>query len=130
MENLFELLVRNDQLDLLLGEIRESGLKAALTAYLHKTAPAQLDLLVRVHLALGLESQLADLLHERAHALTASLGTNWDAMCSEAGEEHLLLCLSLFLQCSRLYRSCGRLRAHLGASRFAALLALQLKAVQ
>ena len=54
--------------------------KVALIAYLQRTAPAQLDLLVRVHLALGLESQLADLLHERAHSLTNSLGTNWDAM--------------------------------------------------
>ena len=31
------------------------------------------------------------MLHERAHALTAALGTEWDRMCSEQGEEHLLL---------------------------------------
>ena len=77
-----------------------------------------------------LEAQLADLLQERAHRLTESMGRNWQEICSEKGEERLLMCFSLYLQCSHFFLKSGRYQRHLDANQFAALVALQLKAVQ
>merc|ERR1719174_2559854 len=137
MEYMFGHLVRNGQLDLLLEEDRfgvegkkKPALAVALVRYLHNNFPRNLELLVKVHLCFGLEAQLAELLEHKAKVLTKSLGRKWSSICSEEGEEKLLMCLSLFLQCSRFYLRGKRHQKHLIANEHAALICMQLKAVQ
>merc|ERR1719305_643405 len=105
---MFGHLVRHGQLDLLLDQGRFQGgnkpaLAVALVRYLHNHFPRNLELLVKVPLCFGLEAQLAELLEHKAKVLTQSLGRKWSSICSEEREEKLLMCLSLFLQCSRFY---------------------------
>jgi len=89
-----------------------------------------MELLVKVHLCFGLDGQLADLLERKAKQLVQNLGRKWEHICSTEGEEQLLMCLSLFLQCSRCFLRAGRFQKHLLANEFCALICLQLKAVQ
>eukprot|EP00439_Symbiodinium_sp_Y106_P019820 s8391_g2.t1 len=52
------------------------------------------------------------------------------AFSEQDGEEQLLLCLSMYLQCARLFLKGKRHQRHLVANELAALICLQLKAVQ
>lgn len=136
MEYMFGHLVRHGQLELLLekGRFQDSAqqpaLAVALIRYLQSHFPRNFELLVKVHLCFGLEAQLAELLEHRAILLTQSLGRKWVGICSEEGEEQLLMCLSLFLQCSRFYLRGQRYHKHLIANERASLICLQLKSVQ
>lgn len=133
-EYMFGDLVRHHQLDLLLekgsGGMASPALPVALVRYLHDHFPRNLELLVKVHRCFGLDSDLACLLEQRAKALAQGIGRKWERICSEEGEEKLLMCLSLFLQCSRFFLRAKRYQKHLVANEQAALVGLQLKSVQ
>eukprot|EP00929_Paragymnodinium_shiwhaense_P079725 TRINITY_DN41557_c0_g2_i1.p1 TRINITY_DN41557_c0_g2~~TRINITY_DN41557_c0_g2_i1.p1 ORF type:complete len:3522 (-),score=604.34 TRINITY_DN41557_c0_g2_i1:457-9738(-) len=136
MEYMFGHLVRHGQLDLLLkkgsgcSERVAPALPVALVRYLQDHFPRDFELLVKVHLSFGLVAQLGDLLEDKAKSLVQSIGRKWEQICTEDGEEKLLMCLSLFLQCSRFFMRGKRYQKHLVANEHAALIGLQLKAVQ
>ncbi|PFH35296.1 hypothetical protein BESB_061830 [Besnoitia besnoiti] len=90
----------------------------------------QLDVLVKAHVQLGLTSELASLLQEEAFRCMECIGRDIDVLYSEAGEDCLLLTLQLFLESSRFFLAAGCLQLHLTVNRLAALVALQLKAVE
>eukprot|EP00931_Biecheleriopsis_adriatica_P046808 TRINITY_DN26928_c0_g1_i1.p1 TRINITY_DN26928_c0_g1~~TRINITY_DN26928_c0_g1_i1.p1 ORF type:complete len:3379 (-),score=748.43 TRINITY_DN26928_c0_g1_i1:238-10323(-) len=142
MEYMFGHLVRHGQLQLLLTEARlwqdtaanarlqNSALAVSLIRYLQVNFPLDLEMLVQVHCCFGLEAELAVLLEGKAGRLAQLIGRKWTTICSEEGEEQLLMCLSMYLQCARLYLKGKRHQRHLVANELAALICLQLKAVQ
>ncbi|CAE7947526.1 Wwox [Symbiodinium sp. KB8] len=141
MEYLFGHLVRHGELHALLAEGRRRGqdatkcgqhiaLAVALIRYLQVNFPLDLEMLVQVHCSFGLEAELAELLETKAGQVALRLGRKWTDICSEDGEEQLLLCLSMYLQCARLFLKGKRHQRHLVANELAALICLQLKAVQ
>lgn len=114
---------------------------------------------MQVHCSFGLEAELAELLEKKADQIAQRLGRKWENICSEDGEEpgwtlfslktkiiqelsvvlfmfcptreeQLILCLSMHLQCARLFLKGQRYQRHLIANERAALICLQLKAVQ
>ncbi|CAE7208033.1 unnamed protein product [Symbiodinium pilosum] len=141
MEYIFGHLVWHGELQTLLVEGRRRGqdsskcgqhsaLAVALIRYLQVNFPLDLEMLVQVHCSFGLEAELAELLESKAGQVAQRLGRKWTDICSEAGEEQLLLCLSMYLECARLFLKGKRHQRHLVANELAALICLQLKAVQ
>lgn len=143
MEYMFGLLVRHGQLQLLLSEGKRtwqdaacktygqhSPLAVALIRYLHAHFPLDLEVQVQVHCCFGMEAELAELLETKAGEIAERLGRKWTDICSEEGEEQLILCLSMYLQCARLFLKGKRHQRHLIANERATLICLQLKAVQ
>lgn len=142
MEYLFGYLIRYNQLDQLLSHGQESraqagsgsgprrALAVALVRYLQANFGRNLELLVQVHLCFGMEAELAALLKHKAGLVTLNLGRKWEKICSEEGEDQLITCLSLYLQCAKLFLRSKRYQQHLRANELAALVCLQLKAVQ
>ncbi|CAE8617265.1 unnamed protein product, partial [Polarella glacialis] len=112
------------------GRPHYSALAVALIRYLQVNFPLDLEMLVQVHCCFGLEAELAVLLEGKAGRLAQRLGRKWEKICSEEGEEQLLMCLSLYLECAKLFLKGKRYQRQLVANELAALVCLQLKAVQ
>lgn len=84
LTTLFRLLVHHDELEILLSQVNVAAspmsLKTAVVCFLRAEHSQRFDLLVHVHMRLGLGSQLAPLLQDRADDMAKSL-CDWEDIC-------------------------------------------------
>ncbi|CEM20910.1 unnamed protein product [Vitrella brassicaformis CCMP3155] len=107
-----------------------SLLCAAVVDFLHWYRPRDVATMVRVHMQLGLTSALGELLQREALRVLSSVSQDAALIYSSRGEETLMLAMQLMLEASEQFLASDRFQLHLVSNRLAALIALQLKAIQ
>ncbi|CAD7956766.1 unnamed protein product [Amoebophrya sp. A25] len=112
------------------GRCKKSTSLYRSTSAVHQDTSITLDTLVEVQSALGLDSELGELLEERALSLLRRMPPRWGDMCSVDKEEKLLTVLNLLLQAARAFQRCQRHTRHLRCIQTGSLVSLQLKGIQ